>query len=386
MSDYSIFITGAFKYPDKDAAGKRINQIVSALESFQDCREITVGGWEEGSLNTIRRGLKTSSLSFSLLKKNEGNIFLKSLHFLFMGLVVISWMFENRGKFSVIYLYNPPFIFSVLSLCLAKCLNKKIILDSTEWYQSEHLPGGTKSAAALENWARMKISYPHFKNVIAISDYLYRYYDAKGNNIIKVPPLAKTYNKHTKVYDSDKVTLFYAGSPGKKDRIDVFLKSLVMSKHKYPIIYVYIAGVNEETFLRDYPFFQAYADKLKMFCCFLGRLDIKDIYMWYEHVDYCFFFREHKRYAHAGFPSKFVEALSYGIPVITNKIGDISDVLPEVGYEYEPDRDDINDLLTKLQNKDLYEKKKENTEIIFTSDYLLTANISNIQHFFRKLI
>lgn len=44
----NILYTGAFRFPDKDAAGKRVANIINAIEDSSDIEEIYVAGWEQG--------------------------------------------------------------------------------------------------------------------------------------------------------------------------------------------------------------------------------------------------------------------------------------------------------------------------------------------------
>ncbi|ALB63277.1 Lipopolysaccharide biosynthesis RfbU-related protein [Cronobacter condimenti 1330] len=382
MGGFKIFYTGMFRFPDMDAAGKRVHKIVDMLELIDECESIYVGGWEQGTDSEKKVNNKTTHISFSVLDKKKGSKIEKLINFLFMGMKVVAWMILNKEKYTHVIIYNTPFLFSLVVLLLGKLFNKKIILDSTEWYESEHLIGGKYGAAALENWCRMHIAYPLFRNVIAISTYLEQFYNSERKNIIKIPPLSDSYKgKANRSNSSDKVIFFYAGSPGKKDRLDSFVGELLHSKKAQSEVIFYIAGIDKSQFLNLYPDYRANKNELDMVCVFLGRIPMQEVFTWYSKIDYCVFFREDKRYAKAGFPSKYVEALSYGVPVITNAIGDISEEIKYTGIEYHPTNSNVDNLIDIAKEQKV--QITSSLKTIFEENYSVYANLKKFKEFIR---
>ncbi|MRS92327.1 glycosyltransferase [Enterobacteriaceae bacterium RIT714] len=384
MDSLSVFYTGMFRFPDKDAAGKRVLNIAKTIEKFNDCENIIIGGWEQGTTKETSLTRKISHLSFSLLDKKRDSKFKKLFGFLFMGITIIPWMFRKRDRFTHIVLYNTPFVFTVACVILSYLFNKKLVLDSTEWYESEHIIGGSYGPASIENWFRMHLAYPLVRNVIAISSFLEHYYQQKKIHVIKVPPLAdenNTIRSSNKTGDYD-VTFMYAGSPGKKDRLDLFIYDLLSNKEIDISIRFYIAGITKDDFLEQYPACNINNNILDTICVFLGRLKMSEVIDYYKKIDYCVFFREQKRYALAGFPSKYVEALSHGVPVITNGVGDIVDDFPETGILFQPGKDNINQLIENaFDNKIRFRHSIAN---IFENKYSTKANVERLHMFFRQ--
>lgn len=382
MDKFCVLYTGMFRFPDQDAAGKRVLNVVEALERLDNCESVIVGGWEQGVCTEKYMLSKTTRISFSLLDKNLRHKFKKLLNFLFMGCSIIPWMFTNRKRYTHVVLYNTPFLFTLCCILLSRFTGKKIILDSTEWYESEHMPGGKNGAAAIENWCRMRLAYPQIKNVIAISNFLVNYYQKKNVNIVKIPPMSLAFQNvramRTK-RDADLIFL-YAGSPGKKDRLDLFVMDLINNKKSSKTIKFYIAGITRDSFIKQYPECGINGDILDSICVFLGRIPMAEVLSYYDKVDYCVFFRERKRYAMAGFPSKYVEALSHGVPVITNGVGDIVEDFPYTGILFEPSTDNIEQLIDDacIKKDSLYESAKE----IFEQKYSVVANVRKIRDFF----
>ncbi|MDV5357241.1 glycosyltransferase [Enterobacter asburiae] len=385
MNKMNVFYTGAFRFPDQDAAGKRVAQMVNVLESVDECGNIIVGGWEQGNKHERDHSDKCTAFSFSLLDKLHTSFLSRFSSHLFMGMSVLKWLVVNRHRYAIIILYNPPFLFSLLTLFLSLFLKKSVSLDSTEWYESAHLKGGKYGLVAIENWLRMKVAYPLFNNHIVISSFLEKYFYGYSKNIVRIPPLASQFVSK-KAFGSNldkKISFFYAGNIGNKDKLEVFIRQLAQSPYARSKVHFHIAGTTEEDFLRKFSELSILKAEICEVCTFLGRIPMHEVYERYEHVDYCVFFREKKRYALAGFPSKFVESLSFDTPVITNAVGDITAYFPDVGFLYEPGTDDIELLVDKLVlAKD---SVNQNIERIFLDNFSIQSQTQKLQVFIKRL-
>lgn len=386
MDNLTVFYTGMFRFPDKDAAGKRVLNIAKAIEKFNNCENIIIGGWEQGGYEEKKMTQKISHFSFSLLDIQRTSKLKKLFSFLFLGLSVIPWMIKNRNRYSHVMLYNPPFLFTIFCLLIGSLLGKKLILDTTEWYESEHMVGGKYGPASIENWFRMRVAYPLVRNTIAISSFLESYFQKKNVHVIKIPPLGDD-SDATKLTNEDDddidVTLLYAGSPGKKDRLDKFILEIIKNKTISTSVRFYIAGITKDIFLETFPACNINNSVLDSNCIFLGRISMSEVNALYKKTDYCIFFRENKRYAIAGFPSKYVEALSNRVPVITNGVGDIVSDFPQTGIIFEPGVDSIDHLIQyAYENKNLL---RQNIASVYNSKYTINANVEKLEEFFRQI-
>lgn len=334
-------MTGAFRYPEGDAGAKRIASLSSILKRSYNVH-VVHWGFGDGS---------DYSGTDELNVRKDG-FFSKLIHRLFLG---FSFFKSKRPRFSTlsfIVLYNPPFMFGLTMLLLAKLYKVHVVLESNEWYESEHLPGGRYGLASIENLLRMRVLYPMFTNYIVMSDFMDDYYGRFGKNIIKIPPIARSQIKINKTStNSNELVLLYAGSPGHKDRIDIILRSFIsLSQENQSKVKIIFIGFTYADLLNSYPEFE------KINCIndrvfFQGRQAEKHVIRTYASVDYVIFFRDAKRYALAGFPSKFVEALENNTPVITNPIGDIKKYLCKVGIPFDPLTDDFNELIDIAEAK-----------------------------------
>ena len=366
-----ILYTGAFKYPDGDAAGKRVNTIVGSLSDFYD---FTVTNWGKGN----------GKYDCNELNLKNKNIFSKLISYYFMGFKTFNKIKSEMNNFDLIILYNPPFLFSILMLVFAKFKKINIILENTEWYDSNSFPGGKYGPLSLENWLRMRVSYPLFKNIIVMSKFLNEYYTKSifKRNVVVIPPFSKL-KRITKNIENEFITMIYAGSPGKKDRLDRLITDLSNlndnERSKFKFIFV---GFTEKEFLDLYPKMNNYINILRLNVLFTGRIKMSEVESYYSISNYSIFFRENKRYAWAGFPSKFVESISFSTPVISNPVGDISHLINDYGYIY--DENLFRNIVTKKENNSI-----ENNIIEAFSDngiFSVNHNALQLKCFFDGLI
>jgi glycosyltransferase involved in cell wall biosynthesis len=157
--------------------------------------------------------------------------------------------------------------------------------------------------------------------LIAISRYLEEYYKDHVPTVY-IPPLVDCddpkWNSVQRLPHKD-FNLVYAGSPGRKDRLDILVDAI--EGEKIPI-YLKIIGITKEQFHQQHPSFS-----MKNFTriTFLGHISHSQVLSEIRNADYSCFFRDQTRLTQAGFPTKFVESIAAGIPVITNENSNISE-------------------------------------------------------------
>jgi glycosyltransferase involved in cell wall biosynthesis len=327
MQKSKVLYTGAFRFPDKDAAAFRV-QGIAHLFAFTGFK-VDFAGWESnenGEYPYIHQGSNCFPQDeFRIIRVNPVS---RLFGFLFRGRKTAGWLIENRSEYSTVVVYNPPVFFSLFLVLFCRFLKIKLILDSTEWYESEHLPGGRFGLAAFENWLRMKLVYRLFSNTIVISEFL-RDHFRKSNSIL-IPPLCPT---TVAVYvergaPKSGLRLIYAGEAGKKDKLLPIIRILPdLSKNLGIGVSMSIVGMTTEELIVlledgaiDYSNYQAYIN------C-IGRVTREKVMSLYAESHFSVLFRDTKRYAFAGFPTKAMESMVNGCPLITNATGDLAYML-----------------------------------------------------------
>ena len=345
MSNKVIIYYGGFELPDKNAA---------ALRVVANAKILKENGFKVILIGTEKR-------------KSGGLIKLKNKHFEMYTTkypeTLIDWILYQTSIRSIkkllnsynnldsIILYDAPspILFKMKLFSIKNSL--KVYGDCTEWYD----PSGKKSFLRryfkrVDTYIRMRILHKTLDGLIVISKYLFNYYSKSNIKCMLVPPLVDKNEKKWKIQiepnDNDKTSIIYAGSPfsksensNAKDRLDNIIEILadvVKEKEKFEFN---IIGITKKDFVDFYPECKSALNKLGEHINFKGRIPHKEVIKEVKQNDFFFFIRDNTRVSKAGFPTKFVEAISCGIPVLTNKTSDLENYLIEGknGYWVDPE-------------------------------------------------
>jgi glycosyltransferase involved in cell wall biosynthesis len=202
-----------------------------------------------------------------------------------------------------------------------------LVCDCTEWYKGKHLPGGTFGLSNADNQIRIRLLYPCIKNILVISSFLENYLKKRSCNTIVLPPMVDKYDQKWKptenaqIQDGKKVRrLIYAGDPGKKDLLLPLFHALAIINKDVTRVEITLLGIEPKKLNLIFPWKE---QRLPSYIKCLGRVPMNKVPEHYMQSDYSVLLREPERYAQAGFPTKLVESLCSGIPVITNRTSDI---------------------------------------------------------------
>lgn len=348
----TIVYVGGFELPDKNAAAQRVIGNSNALKEL---------GYEIILLGVSKKEKNLKDYKEINNFKYYEKLYPKTVIDWILYLVNIKDVVNTMKKYNTIeYLicYNYPAIalWRLRSYC--KKRNIKIIADATEWYQGE---GNIihKFFKNIDTFLRMKVIHFKLDGMIVISKYLENFYKKKVKTIY-IPPLVDKNEKKWQDINGNEneiISLTYAGSPGKnKDKINKIVKLLYEShldNFKLNLI-----GFTKEEFIKEYPEERETIEKISDKIKFFGRISHIEVLKILKKSDFSIFFRDINRVTMAGFPTKFAESFSCGIPVITTKTSDLCDYLKEGinGFWLE---EDIKESLNKiLKTKNLKEMKK----------------------------
>ncbi len=325
--------TGAFRFPNKDAASQRVLGIAKALK--QNDIDTIFCGWEHSpEIKDLQEDGIYRYSGFEYYSQNEldlksKNIFEKIYRFLGLGNKTIKWiknyLKNNTVDYVIVYNANSYFIYRLSRL--SKRFNFIFICDCTEWNEGEHLPGGKFGIVNLDNNVRIRIIYPIIKNVVVISSYLNKYLQKKGCNTLIVPPLVdfaenkwKIHSEIIPISNDGAKKIIYAGDPGKKDLLKTVFTALSSINNNLVKFEFILLGIDEEVLKQSF-----FTDSVKIpgYIHCIGRVPQEEVPKYYQTCHFSILIREDKRYAQAGFPTKLVESVSSGVPIITNCTSDI---------------------------------------------------------------
>lgn len=325
---------GGFELPDKNAAAQRVLANAQALKELGH-EVILLGVTKQAPLQSYN--LK-GFLCYEMAYPSSGGDWFRYLFQIDEELKII-----GREKPDALILYNYPAFKTYFFLNRLK--NVKIYADVTEWYESK----GFSIASIIKRvdvWIRMNRLHVKVNGLIVISKYLEEFYKGKITNILNVPPLVdlndSKWSSSNGWSPSAVFELTYAGSPGtgNKDRLDLVIRALDdIIKKKHISVQLNIIGLTKEQYIENFSdvFLLNNPDEYS-FAVFRGRIPHLDTLDILKKSDYSIFFRNNNLTNTAGFPTKFVESISAGTPVITNWSSNLEDYynrFPKLGFGIE---------------------------------------------------
>lgn len=313
-----LFIT-LDKYPNGDAGSVRTHAIARILQVLE--YKITVAGMGDTTNFEFR---EEDDISYISLRFNAYDIFSRIKGRLQYHKNVKRKLFNGETLWDVIVVSDV----SKRTLTFLKKYAKEnaivLIHDCVEWYSPEQFSLGRFHPVYIKKDRLNRRYIDKSIRVIAISTYLENYFKNKGIFTMRIPVIMNinqiAYNKKT---DPNKLVFVYAGSPGKKDYLDVVVKAFanVQNSSSYELKLI---GITKEQLVTQCGVHPSYVDKLGDNLCCTGRIARLQVLEELSKADFTVLMRSEKqRYAKAGFPTKFVESLATATPVIANVTSDL---------------------------------------------------------------
>lgn len=342
MPNPTVIYLGDFELPDKSAAAHRVLSNAKILRElgyrvvFLDVDKTleSVGDLE----NTHRdiQGFDCYAIPYPKTKKEWA-------HYLYNidSFKIICEKYKNV-KMVICYNYQSLAFINIIKYCKRKSI--RVIADCTEWYSSKGRGIIFGIIKYLDTTVRMRLIHKHIDALIVISEYLATYY-IKCKKIILLPPLVDLSEEKWLCPNPipDNILRFiYAGNPGKyKDKLSTVIDALSIFVWHFDFE-LSIIGITREQFLNIYPEYSGKLDALHNNIVFYGSLSHREAINHIKDADFSIFFRESNLINNAGFPTKFVESISCGTPVITTRTSNIDKYL----------QDGFNGFFVDIDNKD----------------------------------
>ena len=366
------------KFTKEDASSLRIFTFCKLLKELN--KEVIVISLDEVIPNKINI---YKEIKFISIRSVSANKIAKSFNYLLHKKRLNKCVLELTEKYSIegIFFYDIPFP-SINYLKNYAIKNKiKLFHDSVEWYSSEQFKWGKLALPYLLKNLLNKYLIDKHINVISISNYLNNYFLSKGIHSTRIPIMLDMKEvSFNKINNTNKLCLFYAGSPGKKDYLDVIIEGLSrLEEQELEKIDFQIYGITKNQLVNNCGIPKNVIKKCEHSLSVNGRVSREEILLKYQNVDFTVLLRSpNLRYAKAGFPTKVVESLASATPVICNITSDLGNYL----------EDGINSILVKdctaeefvksirkallvqpSQKQDFYKRARHSAEMNF--DYRL---------------
>lgn len=328
----TIIYTGAFRFPNGDAAAPRVlNNAKILRELGYKVIFVSFGGVSRIKDKNIDGNYYYQGFRYintDDIDVKQTNPLKRIYRFIFSGRNAIKVINSIISEADLIVGYQTSEYFTRKMLNICKKHNKKFISDLTEWYDPNEFPGGKFAPPSWLNEWNMRFTQKRVKNKIVISSFLNNYYRT-SNNIV-LPPLVDNtedkwnYNKEVlPVFDG--IRIIYAGTPAKKDLLETMLDAVISCIKEGVKLQFVVVGVSKNDIILYKNINEVLSFPDNILLC--GRVPQTDIPSYYKLSDFSLIIREKNRKSMAGFPTKFAESLMACCPVITNETSDIGDFI-----------------------------------------------------------
>ena len=314
MKNKIIAYVGVFSFPFGQAASKRVLGNVMLLKSLGYNVIVGHGGKvEEDKFESNDIQIKYYGLN-ELYVDSKG--IARLFNFIFKsGNNTIDWLKKLDTKPDYVIVYGGYYSYAKKIVEYCKNNNIRVIFDLVEWYEPSQMMGGRYGFFYNSFLLAFKYVYPRADGIITISSSLRDVFNKKKTVVI--PPLVAIEMNEPFISESNMLSLIYAGNIGNKDslyeiiqvvdqlsidneiKLDIFGPSEVELKLKYNI--------------QDLP------ASIRIH----GKVKQEEINSFIAKADFTIFTRPDIHCNKYGFPSKFVESFSLGVPVATNLTSDI---------------------------------------------------------------
>ena len=312
-----IIYYGGFALPDKSASA---NRVVSNGKLFASLgyETIFLGADYENCFSGIK---KLADNMYQEAHPVSSKDWLKSILF-FKNLKELINQTENVKK---IIFYNVPFV----TLCIAKkyfCKKRiSVAYDCTEWTQYTEGSNLKRIFKYIDEFFIRKFAHKVSDKMIVISSLMEKNY-ISHKKLLKLPPLVDITDEiwHQPIKkDDDVFTFCFAGFPGgNKESLDKVIEAF--KNINDDDIELKIVGITGAEFEKLYPDTTIHDNEnIK----FLGKQSHKDTIKNILNCDCYIFIRPSDRRNNAGFPTKFAESFTCGVPIITTNVSDIKDYI-----------------------------------------------------------
>ena len=321
MQKGTIIYVGNFELPDKNAAAHRV------MNNSKIFREL---GYNVAFLGTVRdehfSGVRRSAYDKNIFEEAYPLGTKQWINHIFDTSNIIEVAKQYKDVCLVIA-YNTPFAtFKAIKNVFAK-KGVKVAYDCTEW---NSFAEGSLPKRLYKKFDEFQIRNRLHKvcdDIIVISKLMESKY--KGANLLRLPPLVdldddiwhQDYAKNTDIFE-----FCFAGTTANKEKIDVIVSAF--SKINNDKLRLRIIGTENSEYLDAFPDHKKIVDNDSRIT-FMGRLSHKETVKYVLSCDCYIFIRESTRRNEAGFPTKFAESFTCGVPVISTDVSDIKDFADE---------------------------------------------------------
>lgn len=287
--------------------------------------------------------------------------------------------------------------YSAEARLISYCKKKNIlfVIERVDWFERSDRKG------FWEQYIYQYIVNNCYRNVdfkadaiIVISEYLKKYFSNHNIPVLLMPPIFSL-----KEFDNDEIDrgghcdsnniirLIYCGNlSGDKDTVAPVIKAIENINDKCVYFTLDIVGVTQQDYERKT------GDKINNSAVkFYGRMPHKKAVEVLKKSDITILLRQRKKYAKAGFSTKFAESMLCGIPVLCTSVGGADLCIRDMTNGFLLQSNSVNDVEDKLRKilslkvEDM-EKIKNETFDYAKKHFTIESKYEIIDEFFDEII
>ena len=219
----------------------------------------------------------------------------------------------------VAYNYPAPALSKLMKFCKEHGL--LCVGDVTEWYSARDVSLLKAPVKFVDTFWRMRILNKKLDGLIVISDFLFNFYSDHVPSI-NLPPLVDASQEkwaRSAVGGIGTMQITYAGKPSRrKERLDLIVQAVLAQDASLSVL-LNVVGIELGEYQEIYGSDFSGDERIRFF----GRVAHEEALQIVKQSDYTIIVRDDNRVTRAGFPTKFVESVTCGVPVICNSNSDL---------------------------------------------------------------
>jgi len=305
------------------------------------------------------------------------------------------WRLLKTRQVYFFIVYGNSLFFELTSLMLSKMYGIMIVKEENEnpyiyKYKNFHL------IDKLYRWIYLRIVYHLYDGLLVMTNPLKYFFNAIGVNenktlvvpqIIDMTRFEVTNNENSLFYMNEYIA--YAGSlKDSKDGILLLVKAFLLVKEKYSSVKLFIAGDGTKA---EIEVLESLIKRLDLSenVRLLGRLSSEEIPYFYAGAEILVSCRPTSFQAEYGFPTKIVEYLASGRPIVTTATGDLAKhVLDKVNIFLSPSAEPIDfgaTMVAVLEDKYFSENVAKNGKILAVEKFNASIYTRKIINFINRM-
>ncbi len=324
MSNGTIIYYGGFTLPDKSASA---NRVISNGKIFTKLGYKTVFiGVSDDSFDGLRLVSGCDDM-FEHAHPKSTKQWIKHM----FSVEHIESVIGKYDDVCKIILYNVPMFTLMKAKKLFSKRNIEVCYDCTEWTKDTDGSLPKRIFKAFDEILISNFAHKVADRMIAISSTMEKKYKS-AKKLLILPPLVDINDEiwHQQTENHEDIFEFcFAGIPdGKKESLDKVFEAFCDINKKNT--HLRIIGITENDFKNIYPHFLI-PKNVRNKITFMGKLSHSETIRYVLGCDCYIFIRRSDKRNNAGFPTKFAESFTCGVPIITTDVSDVGRYIKNSG-------------------------------------------------------